>query len=64
MKCERCEGAMREELLLVSGGTVKIKGVSAWHCLNCERIEYRTTVNNRFIIEEADHPMVHFAGRG
>jgi hypothetical protein len=60
MKCERCEGVTREELLLVSGETIK-KRVSAWHCLDCGRMEYRATLPNRFIIEEADHPIVHRA---
>lgn len=60
MRCERCEGVTREEQLLVSGETIK-KRVSAWHCLGCGRIEYRATLTNHFIIEEADHHMVHRA---
>jgi len=62
MKCERCEGVMREEQLVVSGGTVKTKGVSSWHCLDCGRIEYRTTVTNRLILEETDRHAEHRAG--
>lgn len=54
MKCERCEGSMREEQVVVSGGTVKTKGVSAWHCPDCGRIEYRTTTTHRLILEEVD----------
>lgn len=41
MKCERCKGDMLEEQLVVVGGIVRIKGVSAWHCLQCGRLEYR-----------------------
>lgn len=41
MKCERCQGAMLEEVLLVGGGLVQVKNVSAWHCAQCGRIEYR-----------------------
>lgn len=42
MKCERCKGDMLEEELIVVGGIVKIKDVSAWHCLQCGREEYRS----------------------
>ena len=45
---------MREEQVVVSGGTVKTKGVSAWHCPDCGRIEYRTTTTHRLILEEVD----------
>ena len=54
MKCERCEGVMQEERLGVSGGMVKIKEVSAWHCRNCGRIEYRINVANRVILAETE----------
>lgn len=54
MKCERCEGVMQEERLVVSGGMVLIKEVSAWHCLNCGRIEYRAIVANRIILAETE----------
>lgn len=45
MKCERCYGAMLEEVLIVRGGPVQIRNVSAWHCTECQRIEYRSTTN-------------------
>lgn len=54
MKCERCEGLMQEERLVVSGGMVKIKEVSAWRCLGCGRIEYRTILANRVILAETE----------
>lgn len=41
MKCERCQGVMREESLVVRGGLVKIKNMTAWHCMRCGRTEYR-----------------------
>lgn len=61
MKCERCEGVMREEQFVVSEGAVKTKGISAWHCLDCGRIEYRTTVTHHLILEEVDHHAVQRA---
>lgn len=62
MKCERCEGAMREELLHVSEGSVKSKGISAWHCLDCGRTEYRTTAPHHVILKEIDrHAVQHIA---
>ena len=39
MKCERCEGVMREKQIELNG--VVLQGLSAWHCLHCGRIEYR-----------------------
>ena len=42
MKCERCGASMLEEQIAVSGGLVKLKNVSAWHCTECERVEYGT----------------------
>lgn len=54
MKCERCEGVMHEERFVVSGGMVKIKNVSAWHCRDCGRIEYRVNVANRVILAETE----------
>jgi len=56
MRCERCENLMREEELFVSGGTIKTKGVSAWHCLDCGRIEYRRTATRSLILEDAEYP--------
>jgi hypothetical protein len=47
---------MQEERLFVSGGMVIIKEVSAWHCLDCGRIEYRTIVANRVILAETEPP--------
>jgi hypothetical protein len=41
MNCERCGDAMCEEQLVVQGGLVKVKNMTAWHCMSCERIEYR-----------------------
>jgi hypothetical protein len=43
MKCERCGAAMLEEHVAVSGGLVKLKNISAWHCTDCKRVEYGTT---------------------
>jgi hypothetical protein len=42
MKCERCGAPMLEEQITVSGGQVKLKNISAWHCTECERVEYGT----------------------
>jgi hypothetical protein len=42
MKCERCGASMLEEQIVVSGGLVKLKNISAWHCTECERVEYGT----------------------
>ncbi len=43
MKCDRCGSEMVEEQVCVTGGLVKIKNVSAWHCTNCGRVEYLST---------------------
>ena len=56
MKCERCSGDMLEEELIVVGGAVRVKDFSAWHCLDCGRIEYRSKV--------ADRPMVEVEAMG
>lgn len=42
MKCERCGAPMLEEQIAVSGGLGKLKNLSAWHCTECERVEYGT----------------------
>ena len=42
MKCERCGGPMLEEQIAVSGGLETLKNLSAWHCTECERVEYGT----------------------
>lgn len=42
MKCERCGASMLEEQIAVSGGLVRLKNISAWHCPECERVEYGT----------------------
>ena len=54
MNCEHCGSLMREEDLIVSGGTIKTKGVAAWHCLACGRIDYRSTVTQRLILKDAE----------
>ena len=54
MKCKRCDGLMMEEDLVVSGGPIKAKGVAAWHCLDCGRIDYRSTVTQGLILEDAE----------
>lgn len=54
MNCERCEGLMQEERLFVSSGMVKIKEISAWHCLECGRIEYLSIVTKRVILAETE----------
>jgi hypothetical protein len=45
MKCERCGARMLEEHVAVSGGVVKVKNLSVWHCTQCNREEYRAMVN-------------------
>ena len=50
MKCERCEGAMREEEIDLNGGVV-LKRLSAWHCAHCGRIEYRGIAADPEIVE-------------
>jgi ribosomal protein L37AE/L43A len=42
MKCERCGAPMLEEQVAVSGGLVKLKNPSVWHCTECKRVEYGT----------------------
>jgi hypothetical protein len=42
MKCERCSAPMVEEHVIVSGGLVKLKNISAWTCTVCKRVEYGT----------------------
>jgi len=54
MNCERCEGLMQEERLVVSGGMVKIKEISAWHCRECGRIEYLSIVAKRVVLAETE----------
>jgi hypothetical protein len=49
MKCERCEGLMLEKEIVLSGDGVKRRSVSAWHCLDCKRIEYRAVVDKNVI---------------
>jgi hypothetical protein len=41
MECERCQGIMCEERLVVRDGLVKIKNMTAWHCMQCGRTQYR-----------------------
>lgn len=43
MKCDRCQGMMCEERLVVRGGLVRIKNMKAWHCMYCGRTEYIST---------------------
>ena len=63
MKCERCEGFMREEDLIVSGGPTKAKGIAAWHCLDCGRIDYRSTMTHCLILEDAESPQPDVSNR-
>ena len=42
MICERCGASMLEEHIAVRGNLVKLKNISAWTCIECERVEYRT----------------------
>jgi hypothetical protein len=51
MKCGRCKGHMLEEELVVIGGPVRIKDATAWHCLQCGRVEYRSTVGSRKLMQ-------------
>jgi hypothetical protein len=46
MKCGRCKGHMVEEELIVVGGIVRIKDATAWHCLQCGLVEYRSTASH------------------
>ena len=63
MKCKRCKGFMREEELIVCGGPIKTKGVAAWHCLDCGRIDYRNTVTHCLILEDAEPPQLDASNR-
>jgi RNase P subunit RPR2 len=54
MKCERCESVMREQEVVVRGGTIKTKGLAVWHCLDCGRIDYRKTGSHDLILEDAE----------
>ena len=56
MKCERCEGLVLEEEIILSGDEVSRRSVTASHCLNCGRIEYRAVVDNNVIQEKAGAP--------
>jgi YgiT-type zinc finger domain-containing protein len=49
MQCERCKGDMMEEELIVVGGIVRLKDVSAWHCDQCGRVEYRSHAASRMV---------------
>jgi uncharacterized Zn finger protein len=42
MTCEHCQGVMVEEQLVVTGGLVRVKGLSAWYCMQCGRVDYQT----------------------
>jgi hypothetical protein len=53
MKCPCCESLMREEEIIVSGGAVRTKGIVAWHCLDCGRIEYRRIGSHCLLLEES-----------
>src|SRR5215210_3877023 len=55
MTCERCSAVMHEEELVVIGGPIKIKNVSAWNCPQCGRIEYRAVAGKpRFVQYDSD----------
>ena len=54
MKCERCESQMREQELFVLGGPIKTKGVSAWFCPDCGRIEFRNSITHNLILEDIE----------
>ena len=56
MKCERCEGLILEEEIVLSGDEVKRRSVSVWHCLDCKRIECRAVVDKNVIQEQAGAP--------
>jgi hypothetical protein len=55
MNCERCGEAMCEEELVVQGGLVKVKNMTAWHCEICGRIEYKGCLSHEdlFLIHRA-----------
>jgi hypothetical protein len=58
MKCERCGAPMLEEHVTVSGGLVKLKNISAWHCIDCDRVEYATMPSLAAAVDRATQPEV------
>jgi hypothetical protein len=42
MKCQRCNNFMVEEKIVLSMDESKTRSMSAWHCIYCGRVEYRT----------------------
>lgn len=44
MTCERCGAIMREEVVGVAGGLIKVKNIFACHCGECGRVEYRAMI--------------------
>jgi hypothetical protein len=56
MKCERCQGLMLEEEIILSGDEVSRRSVSVSHCLTCGRMEYRAMVDTNAIQEEDGAP--------
>ncbi len=53
MTCQRCESAMLEFGIMVSGDAVTQKRISAWRCRNCGRMEYGTEVNTSTLAPSA-----------
>lgn len=43
MKCERCEGLMRGEPLMIVGESFPPRLLATYRCMNCGRIDYCTT---------------------
>jgi hypothetical protein len=43
MTCERCEGLMRGEPLMIVGELFPPRLLATYHCMNCGRIDYCTT---------------------
>ncbi len=56
VKCERCEGLMLEEEIILSADEARRKSVSVSHCLTCGRMEYRAMVDTNAIQEEDGAP--------
>ena len=56
MNCERCGAGMLDERVSVSGGMVIAKNLSAWHCRQCGRVEYRSFIQNEDMNEKYLEP--------
>jgi len=51
---------MLDERVSVSGGMVIVKNLSAWHCRQCGRVEYRSFIHNEDMNEKYLEPSVRW----